>query len=442
MHSSLTHPKTIQTFFVISALYLPAFFIVAWLSGHLYNLGNESLFFSSTDSIGYRAIADYYASLGNSERPSDDLLGLRTFLFPLYLGLYRLIGIAGVQVLQMMMNTASLWLVFVSLKSLSSRSWIAGVSTTLLALTPSFNFLVFHALTESLSIFLVCVFIALIVDHFTHFRQASLAIAALVVSILLCVRPIVLPFWIFFVAYYVICWLRDQKRRVWQLIAIMTPVLCQVILAFMMTGSAVRLSSIGGVGVSTWYFPLVYGQTEYGRFVGRKSPEAQEGLRRFPLLKDKLLYVTENYRAGIKVYLSILIGEHLLAGSNFVRVAGQADDVNRRVGVYLEKWSYQLSQVFACVHAIMFGVMVWLMVSMRKVPAEKAILVCYIFAILLIVPAAIVYMQGDRYVLLAEPLWLVAYGTLVALLINRWSGQLSTRPIWAKSTVQLLPPQR
>ncbi len=138
---------------VIAVVYLPFLLALSLVTGYLQRLGDASVFFSSTDAQGYKLIADYYTSLGDSERPSDYLLALRPFVFPIYLGFYKVIGVAGVQVLQMILNVASLWLVCVSTKALSHRSWIAVLCTLVLALTASFNFLVFHGLTESLSLF-------------------------------------------------------------------------------------------------------------------------------------------------------------------------------------------------------------------------------------------------------------------------------------------------
>jgi len=63
--------------------------------------------------------------------------------------------------------------------------------------------------------------------------------------------------------------------------------------------------------------------------------------------------------------------------------------------------------------------MIGFIVPVRKVYGDKAMLVCYLFAAFLILPAGLAYWQGDRYVLLAEPLWLVAYSVPVGVLIDR-----------------------
>src|SRR5688572_27030211 len=105
MATDLDKKGKMKAFLVISALYLPFLFLLSAVSGHLFYLGEASVFFnSSSDAPEYKLIADYYASLGKSERPSNYLLELRPFMFPLYLGLYHVLGIAGMQLLQMLIN--------------------------------------------------------------------------------------------------------------------------------------------------------------------------------------------------------------------------------------------------------------------------------------------------------------------------------------------------
>ena len=108
-----TLAKEVRPLWVISAAYLSTFIFLTSMTGHLFYLGEESLFFNPLgDGPGYKLLADYYTSLGNSLRPSDFMLEVRPFLYPLFIGLYRVIGIAGVQLIQIMMNVVSLWLLF------------------------------------------------------------------------------------------------------------------------------------------------------------------------------------------------------------------------------------------------------------------------------------------------------------------------------------------
>lgn len=403
-----------KALFIIAILYLPSLLLVSGMTGHLYYLGDEALFFSSNDAQGYRLIADYYTSLGNATRPSNHLLTLRAFMFPLYLGLYHVIGIAGIQVLQMVMNAISLWLVFISATALAKRSWIAGISTALLAVTPSFNFLVFHGLTETLSTLLICVFITLIVSYFHDYRRTRLFWATCTLSLLMCVRPITLPFWTLCLVYYVIVSARERWQSLWRPFLAVVPVLVQLTVAAIMTGSP-TISSAGRVALSDWYFPVVYEVKEYGRFVSRKSDEAEQGMKRFPELKEKLAYIARNYREAIAVYSSILVRENLIAGSNFVRPPGKTEDRGHK---YLQKWSAYLNGLFAAMHAAVLPVMIGLIAYRRRMHGKEAMLVCYGFALSLILPAGLAYWQGDRYVVLAEPLWLVAYSAVVGFFLD------------------------
>ncbi len=408
--------------FWIAGLYVPFLTIMTALTGHLSHLGDPSLFFYPFgDGPGYKVLADYYSSFGNSQRPADILLEVRPFLFPVYLSLYKLIGVAGMQLLQVVFNVLSLWFVYLTVASVSGRSWIGGLSAALLAATPSFNFLAFHALTENLSGFLICVFMVFIVDYFQRDLQMSLYKATFIVTLLLCVRPIVMPFWLCLTMFTFAVWIKDHHRKVWQPVLILTPVFCQLIISFMMVGALVPASS-GESAFAGWYFPVVYGQQEYGKFTHRKTPEGREALSRYPETNDKLVYVAEHYPTAIKSYLSLLVGESLLAGSNFVS-AGISDHADRRAVHVLKWWSTKLNRFFAGVHVVMFGVMVCWLISRRALFSEKAALICYTFAVFLVLPSGLVYFQGDRYIVLAEALWLLAYGALTTRIINDWSAR-------------------
>jgi hypothetical protein len=415
-----------RAFWVIAVAYLSLFILLTSMTGHLSRLGEESLFFNPLgDGPGYKEIADYYTSLGNSTRPSDFMLEIRPFLYPLFIGLYRVIGVAGLQMLQVALNVVSLWLLFISIKTLSGRSWVAGLCTSVLALIPTFNFIALNAYSETLSLFLICVFIAFAVDHFQHHNQSSLFMAGFAVSLFACVRPVAMPFWFVFAAYCGIAWLRDCGRRVWQPALVLAPVLCQVLISLMLTGPTTGVAGSSSL-FSRMYFPAVYGQKEYGRFIGRKTPEAQEALTQYPGMKEQFRYVIENYPTAINTYVSLLLGENLMAGSNFVGFGVSGQTGNQQAVLYLRKWSAKLNRLFALGHAFMLVVMMFGVITGSRIIGDRAILAFYVFAILLLLPTGFVYWQGDRYVVLTAPLWLVAYGTLSSRLIEHWSGQVST----------------
>jgi hypothetical protein len=298
---------------------------------------------------------------------------------------------------------------------------IAALCTVILAVTPSFSILAFYALSENLCIVLVCLFMVFLVDHFQRERQTSLYIATFIMTLLVCIKPIALFASIVLVTYAVISWIKDHQKKIWQPVAFLSPVLCQLVVSFMMTGS-VAPASAGGTVFANWYFPVLYGQVEYGKFLHRKTPEGQEALRRYPETKDKVEYVAKHFPTAMKTYLSLLVGQHLLAGSNFV-AAGIPDHAERRIAPLLQWWSAMLNRFFFCVHLLMLGVMAFWIVSGRPLVSEKASLTCYVFAILLLLPMGLVYFQGDKYIILSEPLWLLTYGTFAARLVDEWSSR-------------------
>jgi hypothetical protein len=417
----------------IAGLYLPFFALMSFMTGHLSRLGDAALlFYPFGDGPGYEALREYYtSSFGSSRRPAELFLEVTPFLYPLYLGLPRLVGVAGVQVLQVVMNVVSLWCVYVSVRSLTNRCMIAALCTVALAITPTFNFLAFYALSENLCILLVCLFMVSVVDHFHRRRQTSLYTATFIMTLLVCIKPVALSASILVVMYALVSWVRDRQKRIWQPIAFLSPALCQLMISFIMTGS-VAPASAGGTIFARWYFPVVYGQQEYGKFLHRKTPEAKEALNRYPTTQDKVLYVVKHYPTAIKTYLSLLIGEHLLAGSNFVS-AGISDHTERPFVQFMQWWSAKLNRFFACVHLLLFGVITFWIICGRRLASEQANLVCYIIAILLLLPMSLVYFQGDKYIILSEPLWLLTYGTFAARLVDEWSNRFDVTRLRASS---------
>ncbi len=417
---------------VIGAVYLPFILSISFLTGHLQRLGDASLFFSANDAQGYKLIADYYVSFGHSERPPNDLLKLRPFLFPLYLGVYHLIGIAGFQLLQLVMNTTSLWLLFVSVKAVTGRPWIAYVSGVLIALNPTFNFIAFHALTETVSIFLICLFIFLVEQYAEDPRETKLFWPAIVLSALVCIRPIVLPFWCVFMGYYCVASFRTRRASVGRTALSLIPLVVQLVIAFAMTGSA-TISSAGRIVFEDWYFPAVYTQTEYGRFISRKSDEAKMGKELFPAVPDKINYVVEHYRESLTVYFRTLLHRNLIDGTYFARPPVNAAGSQEPFINYVERWAKYLNRLFTCIHVVMLALALTAVIMWRNLGRRhKLWTVYYVFATLLVLPAGLTYNAGDRYVTVADPVWLVAYAALFGLLIEvllSWRGKANARAL-------------
>ncbi len=411
----------------IAGLYLPCFAVVTAMTGHLSRVGDLAfLFFPFGDGPGFEVLADYYtSSFGQARRPAELFVEVTPFLYPLYLGWYRVMGVTGVQVLQVLMNVLSLWCVYVSVRSLTQRSTIAILCTTALAVTPSFSFLAFYALSETFCILLVCLCMLFLVDHFQEKRQTSLYMATFMMTLLVCIKPIALSAAVVLLMYALITWFRDQEREVWQPIVMLTPVICQMLISLVMTGT-VAPAAAGGSVFGRWYFPVVYGQQEYGRFLHRKTPEGLEALSRYPETKDKLMYVVKHYPTAIKTYLSLVVGEHFLTRSSFV-AAGIANPATRPMVSYVQWFSVKLNRLFAFIHIFMLCVIILGIVWGRPWCGSTVGLVCYGIAILLFFPMGFVYFQGDKYAILSEPLWLLTYGALAARLADEWAFRFGIR---------------
>jgi hypothetical protein len=86
-------------------------FLMFWQLGFLPIV--EDVMFSTPDSQGYRAYADFFA--GNASLPSTSLVSHRPFVFPLYLSLYHYVGINGFFVIQWLLNLLTIVMTFATI---------------------------------------------------------------------------------------------------------------------------------------------------------------------------------------------------------------------------------------------------------------------------------------------------------------------------------------
>jgi hypothetical protein len=136
------------------------------------------------------------------------------------------------------------------------------------------------------------------------------------------------------------------------------------------------------------------------------------------MLKDKVTYLIRNYNVTVRTYLRLLIGSHLTSGSHYVLTHTHTDKGNVYILAFLQNWSIYLNRAFVCIHAMMLITIGGLIAFQATVRDKQLLLVLYGFAALLILPAGLTYWQGDRYVLLAVPLWLVSHSALVGLFLD------------------------
>ena len=214
-----------------SLIFISLFYIILIIlmtgiigTGHMVYFGNEDLFFWAPDSKDYRQLAEFY-SFGDSNPPSNDSILLRPYLYPAFLSIYKVIGIGGFQYLQIILNVLSIFFLYNSILLLTNKKYISIIFSAILAITPTFNLIVFYALTETLTIFILSLFIYFLTKGYINKEIRNYIFAGMAISLLLCIKGNFLPFFFIYLMflYYNLIKIKNKKKAILILIIISIP---------------------------------------------------------------------------------------------------------------------------------------------------------------------------------------------------------------------------
>ena len=402
------------------AIYVLAVLVVSAGTGHLAHFGDDRLLFSTFDSKGYRALANFY-SFGTEELPRAALIRLRPFVYPCFLALQRLIGTAAFQILQIILNLLTVYLLYQTMLLVTNRRWLATVCTGLLAATPTFTFIAYHALAESLGMFLCTLFLYAGCYAYLRERTGYLLIAGLALSLLVCTKPVALPFLLVFGVVTSIRLLRSQatKHAGYLVASLAAPLLVQLSVTGVLTGEPV-ISTAGSANFSGRFFPVVYGFAEHDRFVSHSSPEASTARSTYPTEGSQLQYVVSQPAATLRTVGYLLVNKHILAASAYVSLPRGLQQSPEPTSNLTGRFSRGLNRLFLVFHILFAALISYVyLFRRRRFGHSGPVAVLYLFVLSLLVPSVLTYWQGDRLVLLAQPVWLLTYGCLVAGLLDR-----------------------
>lgn len=184
----------------ILVIYSLTFFYISNRIGLLSAL--EDVVFSTSDAHGYRLYADFIA--GKSNVPNPALFDIRPFLFPLYLSVYHLIGIKGFIIIQWMLVITTIVMTYLTIRNITGSGWWGILGVLLIIMNPTFSFISLHALTETLALALLSLAVYQIISYFRVGKKRHLFLSFFFLSLLVCTKPVYLPFlllWILYAGY-------------------------------------------------------------------------------------------------------------------------------------------------------------------------------------------------------------------------------------------------
>jgi hypothetical protein len=417
---------TIRSLLVGVTLYVVLAMLLAWLTGYLSTLGASKVFFSTQDSIGYRRIGDYLGTLGEARRPNHAICGLRPFLFPLYVSFYRFVGIDVMQGLQVVLNGLTLCFLYASMVNLRAHRALALAATAVLAAMPSFHFLAYHALSETLTTVLIAASLYAASRAATAGPSfgSALGAAAVLITCSMLVKPALIPLATASLVVSIAILLRHDRRSLrWATLAVGALLLTQATYSTVLAKRP-GISTAGRDNFERRFFTAVYGFAHNDKFSSYKSKLAVKAQKEYPSLSDKLEYVASQPSSTWKAFKYIFVHENLLEGSLFVKPKPVGPKPRHKA---IAKFSTRLNVYCAYLHALALPFVLLFAAVMPSSRTKWIALGAYLGAASILLPTCLVYYQGDRTIIAAAPLWLFAYALVIPAALQWIVAVLKTK---------------
>jgi hypothetical protein len=346
---------------------------------------------------------------------------IRPFLYPLIiLIVFKVSGVIGLWLLQFLFWTISINLIYLSIKRITNNKILGFTGSLILALNMTYLVLTFHALTETTTIFLLSCLIYFVSLNamkintlkFFHGCLLILVLLALVkplfyllVLLMLC---IILP--IFYLKIYI-----KKPKRLLLLTLIIIPLLVQVTL-MKVKYDTFSFSPIGSIGFNYYLFAQGVERVE-----GISLDAARVKIKDMPL-SDELSFVLQNKMLYADLYFQNMKA-NIKAVPCFLLFPGGFPSVG------IAKYMLIVNSIYYYIHIIFI---IPILVSFYSVYRRKDMnyylilmvfswfLICYMFLTL-----PIIFGEGDRYVLIAQPLWVFLYALVLNYLFKKRTAKSS-----------------
>ena len=342
--------------------------------------------FSSNDSLQYHAVANW---IFGAPRPVAASAG-RPFLYPLLLGIAeRIGGLRGIWLLNVVLWFTMLNFAAAATHRFVKSRWAAAIVFLVLAANASLIVLTFKALTEVTTVALLAIWIYGI-SHLTRRpTPPQVAWALLPLALLVVVKP-QFEFLLIVVAVLliVLIW-KSPARGLGAVVfaACLIPVAIQLASMAYFNGYF-GLSNVAEAALRGYYLPRL--EVALGQ-----SRTITEGRLRIALLSNAEIarFVLNHFGDAVAVFVTSL-KENLLAGDGFVRGHQRLSDA-----IQVTQFVYFVLQLALVPLA---AVALWF-----KRDGRLALL--YIATLNVYLAGGFTFNQGDRIMIIALPLWLIAF---------------------------------
>lgn len=356
---------------------------------------SKEIMFVSEDSVGYLEVANWL--FGGAD---TDYISIRPILYPLLLKVLMSIGgVWAVWVIQAAFWFASVNLIYLSIQRITFNNKAALFGGLICAFNISVLSLTYHALSETLAIFLVSLFTYIIAKNFRENRVALFHGMLLMLVLLALVKPVffILALLCIIIALpvYMIAEYKRHPSQLIKLFLILIPLVIQ--LGIMISKYDVyNVSDIGGTTFKYYLFAQTYS------VINNLDIEvARTAIT--PYTKDEILdYIGNNFGAFIDRYW-LNIQQNINSGAVYLYYP-----IDYPI---LKTFMSNANHVYSWIHSLSFIPIVLISLRCLVQDRKKLILIsCLAIPLYYIIfSSGVAYSQGDRLVILCLPLWIVLY---------------------------------
>lgn len=364
----------------------------------------------ASDARDYQQTGDYF--FGNSE---TTVINRRPWLYPFIVGALRQFTPFdpdySLWALQFLFWLATIAFTFGALMRATQKIGLSILSTGIFWTHPSLIALTFHGMTEALNTLLIAIFAYVVLrprELNESWQENKDFWLLFLMSLLLVTKP-TYQLQLAVLLVYVLA--RSFKKwRIWQFwgkIALaLIPLWIQLIVTWQILGTPM-ISDVAGFTLRYWMTTRVYAKADAPDSTLPEIALVVEDWTR----KDEMDYLLNNKKATFSVYFNNLVEEGLLADSYFI----VNDDNSMNIAIMtLNQWYFYL-------HLLMLPLMGYLLLFNHKGKWE-AIWIIYLTAFIQIMASGVSADQGDRLIITAMPLWIVAYAVVASSQLSAISG--------------------
>lgn len=346
---------------------------------------------------------------------------IRPFLYPLIiLIVFKLSSVIGLWLLQFLFWAISINLIYLSIKRITNNKILGFSGSLIIALNMTYLVLTFHALTETTTIFLLSCLIYFVSLNAMKINTLKFFHGSLLILVLLAlVKPlfyllVLLMLFIMLPVFYLKKYIRNPKRLI-LLTLIIIPLLVQITL-MKVKYDTFSFSPIGSIGFNYYLFAQGVERVE-----GISLDAARVKIKDMPL-SDELSFVIQNKMLYADLYFQNMKA-NIKAVPCFLLFPGGFPSVE------IAKYMLFVNSIYYYIHIIFI---IPILVSVYSVYKRKnmnyylilmvisCFLICYMFLTL-----PIIFGEGDRYVLISQPLWVFLYALVLNYLLKKRTAKIT-----------------